>query len=90
MPLLEVLELINSNRKSGLLQVDTEPPLALRLQTGEVVGGDIIDWADFEAVSTFDIHSESEHFAFKAGNQSGRAWMAFRTFVAEWARFNDE
>ncbi len=55
-----------------------------------MVGGDIIDWADFEAVSTFDIHSESEHFAFKAGNQSGRAWMAFRTFVAEWARFNDE
>lgn len=55
-----------------------------------MVGGDILDWEDFEAVSTFDIHSESEHFAFKAGNQSSRVWMPFRIFVTEWAGFNDE
>ena len=90
MPLVDVLELIHMNRQTGVLSVKAELPLLLRFSSGEVVGGEILDWQGFEAVSTFPLYVESGQFAFVSARREGTPWMPFQEFITEWARLNDE
>ncbi|AEB11240.1 DUF4388 domain-containing protein [Marinithermus hydrothermalis] len=90
MSLVDVLELVHTSRKSGVLYVEERVPLVLRFMRGEVVGGGILDWEGFEAVSTFPLHPQEGRFRFEQGVQDGAVWMPFRTFLGEWARLNDE
>ena len=90
MPLVEVLELIHLNRQTGVLSLEADIPLALRFAAGEVIGGEILDWPGFEAVSTFPLYAESGHFIFVSIPNEGPPWMPFQEFITEWARLNDE
>lgn len=90
MPLVEVLELIHLNRQTGVLSLEADLPLALRFAAGEVIGGEILDWPGFEAVSTFPLYAESGHFIFVSIPNEGSPWMPFQEFITEWARLNDE
>ena len=90
MPLVDLLELLHAERKSGVLEVEGAPPLTLRLQAGEVVGGGILDWQGMEAIASFDIHTTEGRFSFKPGLQSGKVLMPMQTLLGEWARLNDE
>jgi len=90
MPLVDLLELLHEGRKSGVLRVEGRPPLTLRLQAGEVVGGGILDWQGLEAIASFDPTTSEGAFRFEEGLQSGRVIRPLRTFLAEWARLHDE
>jgi len=90
MPLVNLLELLHDERKSGVLQIKTAPPLTIRLQVGEVVDGGILDWKGMEAIASYDIHTPEGEFVFEPGLQSGRVIMPMRTLLGEWARINDE
>ncbi|WP_456476222.1 DUF4388 domain-containing protein [Oceanithermus sp.] len=90
MPLVGLLELLHAERKSGVLHVEGTPPLTLRLQAGEVVGGGILDWEGLEAIASFDIHTDEGRFRFEPGLQSGKVLMPMQTLLGEWARLNDE
>ncbi len=90
MPLVDLLELLHSGRKSGVLHVQGRPPLTLRLQEGEIVGGGILDWEGFEAIAAFDLHASEGEFRFDAGDQTGRVLRPMSSLLGEWARLNDE
>jgi len=90
MPLISLLEMLHSERKSGVLQIDTTPPLSLHLQVGEVVDGGILDWRGLDAIASYEIHTSEGAFKFKPGLQSGKVIMPMRTLLGEWARINDE
>lgn len=90
MPLVDLLELLHSGRKSGVLQIRGRPPLLLRFQAGEVVGGGILDWEGLEAIASFDLHTPEGEFRFEAGLQSGRVLRPMASLLGEWARLNDE
>ncbi len=90
MPLVGLLEMLHSERKSGVLQVKTTPPLSLHLQVGEVVDGGILDWRGLDAIASYEIHTNEGAFGFKPGLQSGKVIMPMRTLLGEWARINDE
>ncbi len=89
-PLSNVLEMIHSNRGTGVLYLNSgKLPLNLRFVEGEVVGGGILDWEGFEAISTFPLHPEQGRFRFEAGQVQGLPIMPFKAFMGEWARMND-
>jgi len=90
MPLVGLLEMLHSERKSGVLQLKTVPPLTLHLQVGEVVDGGILDWKGLEAIASYDIHTPEGAFVFKPGLQSGKVIMPMANLLGEWARINDE
>jgi len=90
MPLVSLLEMLHSEKKSGVLQIDSTPPLTLRLQVGEVVDGGILDWKGIEAIASYDIHTPEAPFKFEPGLQSGKVIMPMPTLLGEWARINDE
>lgn len=90
MPLVDLLELLHSGRKSGVLKIEGRPPLALRLQAGEVVGGGILDWEGLEAIASFDLHASEDAFHFEPMPQSGKVIRPMRALLGEWARLNDE
>lgn len=90
-PLSDVLEMIHANRGTGVLHLDSgKLPLHLHIKEGEVVGGGILDWEGFEAISTFPLHPEEGRFKFEAGHVQGQPLMPFKTFMGEWARLNDQ
>jgi len=90
MPLVDLLELIHSGRKSGVLQISGRPPLELRFHEGEVVGGGILDWKGLEAIASFDLHTPEGEFRFETSPQSGRVLRPMASLLGEWARINDE
>jgi len=90
MPLVDLLELLHSGRKSGVLKVEGRPPLHLRFQAGEVVGGGILDWEGLEAIASFDLHTPEGAFRFEPGLQSGKVLRPMQALLGEWARLNDE
>jgi len=90
MPLVSLLEMLHSERKSGVLQIKTTPPLTLYLQVGEVVDGGIFDWRGLDAIASYDIHTNEGSFSFIPGLQRGKTLMPMRTLLGEWARINDE
>ena len=90
MPLISLLEMLHSERKSGVLQIKTTPPLSLHLQVGEVVDGGILDWRGLDAIASYEIHTGEGAFTFEPGLQSGKVIMPMRTLLGEWARINDE
>ncbi len=90
MPLVGLLEMLHSERKSGVLYVEGVPPLTLRLQSGEIVGGGILDWEGIEAITTFRMHDNKAPFRFEPSMQSGKALLPFEALLGEWARINDE
>ena len=90
MPLVDLLELLYEGRKSGVLSIEARPPLMLRLQAGEVVGGGILDWQGLEAIAAFDPHTPKGGFHFEPGLQSGKVMHPLRAFLGEWARLHDE
>ncbi|WP_457637293.1 DUF4388 domain-containing protein [Oceanithermus sp.] len=90
MPLVSLLEMLHSERKSGVLKIKSTPPLSLYLQAGEVVDGGILDWRGFEAIASYDIHTSEGSFSFVPGLQSGKVIMPMPTLLGEWARINDE
>lgn len=68
-PLSDVLEMIHASRGTGVLQLVSDGlPLNLHFEGGEVVGGGILDWKGFEAISTFPLHPDKGRFKFEAGN----------------------
>ncbi len=90
-PLSNVLELIHANRGTGVLYLDSHKlPLRLQFEEGEVVGGAILDWEGFEAISTFPLHPDQGRFKFSAGPVQGVPLMPFKALVGEWARMNDQ
>lgn len=90
-PLSNVLELIHANRGTGVLYLDSfKLPLRLQFEEGEVVGGAILDWEGFEAISAFPLHPEKGRFKFVAGPVRGVPLMPFKALVGEWARMNDQ
>ena len=90
MPLISLLEMLHTEKKSGVLQIDGLPPLTLRLQAGEVVGGGILDWRGMEAIASYDIYTAEAPFKFEPGLQAGKVIMPMPTLLGEWARVNDE
>jgi len=90
MPLISLLEMLHSERKSGILQIKSTPPLSLHLQVGEVVDGGILDWRGLDAIASYEIHANKGSFRFSPGLQSGKVIMPMRTLLGEWARINDE
>ena len=90
MPLVSLLEMLHAERKSGVLEVASTPPLSLHLQVGEVVDGGILDWRGLDAIASFNIHTPEAPFTFTQGLQSGKVIMPMRTLLGEWARINDE
>jgi len=90
MPLVDLLELLHAGRKSGVLRIEGRPPLVLRLQAGEVVGGGILDWEGLEAIAAFDLHTPEGAFHFEPGLQSGKVIRPMQALLGEWARLNDE
>jgi|GEM_PF-140360 len=90
-PLSDLLQMIHSNRGTGLLHLQSNRlPLKLHFMLGEVVGGGILDWEGFEAIATFPLHPEQGHFKFEAGRVQGMPLMPFKTLLGEWARMNDQ
>jgi hypothetical protein len=90
-PLSDVLEMIHANRGTGVLQLRSgRLPLHLHFVQGEVVGGGILDWEGFEAISTFPLHPEQGSFRFQAGTKQGTPLLPFKALVGEWARMNDQ
>jgi len=99
-PLSEVLELLHAGKRSGQLSVESDVPLVLRLQDGEVVGGGIFDWTGFEAISSFDLERREGRFSFHdEAVVSVRTdttvieptpIMPFAKLLTEWARVTDE
>jgi len=89
-PLMDTLELLHGEAKSGRLLIRADVPLFLRFRHGEIVGGGILDWEGFEAIATFDLASREGRFRFVAGEEEGTPLFPFRTLVAEWARLSDE
>jgi len=90
MPLVDLLEMLHTERKSGVLQITSAPPLSLHLQVGEVADGGILDWRGLDAITSFDIHTSEAPFTFVQGLQSGKVIMPLRNLLGEWARINDE
>jgi hypothetical protein len=90
MPLVNLLEMLHDERKSGVLRIRTTPPLTIHLQVGEVVDGGILDWKGMDAIASYGIHTPEGAFHFEPGLQSGRVIMPMRTLLGEWARINDE
>ena len=98
--LSDVLEMIGSQRLSGRLRLEADIPyrkgrsgklpLELRLREGEITGGHILDWEGMEAISTFPLHTERGHFAFKQGVANGQPLMPLKALLGEWARMNDQ
>jgi len=98
--LSDVLEMIGSQRLSGGLRLEmnlrygkgrtAKLPLVLRLSQGEITGGNILDWEGMEAISTFPLHPEEGHFAFKQGLGIGQPLMPLKALLGEWARMNDQ
>ncbi|MCS7067131.1 MAG: DUF4388 domain-containing protein [Meiothermus sp.] len=90
-PLSDVLEMVHANRGTGVLHLTSgKLPLQLQFEEGEVVGGGILDWEGFEAISTFPLHPEQGRFRFEAGQVKGLPLMPFKAFMGEWARMNDQ
>ena len=90
-PLQDVLEMIHSNRRSGVLRLEAgELPLVLRFSRGEVVGGGIFDWEGLEAIGAFPFNPSSGSFSFVTGRQEGVPLLPLPGLVAEWARQSDE
>lgn len=90
-PLSDVLEMIHTNRGSGVLHLEVDRlPLDLQFDQGEVIGGAILDWDGFEAIATYPLHPEHGRFRFTGGTQKGLSLMPFKAFIGEWARMNDQ
>jgi hypothetical protein len=90
-PLSDLLEMIHSSRATGVLQVVSERlPLNLHFADGEVVGGAILDWNGFEAISTFPLHPDQGRFKFQALYVQGTPLMPFEALIYEWGRMNDQ
>ncbi|WP_027882592.1 DUF4388 domain-containing protein [Meiothermus rufus] len=90
-PLTGLLEMLHANRGTGVLHLESlQLPLRLYFEEGEVVGGGILDWEGFEAITSFPLHPAEGHFRFKAGPVRGVPLMPFKVFLGEWARMNDQ
>ena len=91
-PLSEVLLLLHSGKKGGQLSVEAETPFVLRFHDGEIVGGGILDWTGFEAITAFDLHQREGRFRFQPEGtiDEPEPIMPFDALVAEWARLTDE
>ncbi len=91
-PLMDALELVHAGKQSGEMVVDAEVELVLRFHSGEVMGGGILDWTGFEAISAFDLARREGSFRFYPEAVIGEPepLMPFATFLAEWARLSDE
>ena len=91
-PLADLLELLHSGGKSGRLHIRAEVPFELLFEEGEIVGGGVLDWQGFEAISAFDFNSREGRFRFVPGKASGALHpiMPFSPLLTEWARISDE
>ncbi|MGQ9510387.1 MAG: DUF4388 domain-containing protein [Thermaceae bacterium] len=91
-PLPDVLELLHTGRRSGVLEVQTEEglPLSLHLKGGEVTKAAIWDWEGLDALFTFPLHPEGGRFRLRAEPVEGMPLMPLRALLGEWARINDE
>jgi len=89
--LSDVLAMIHANRGTGVLHLSSGRLFVhLRFESGEVVGGGILDWEGFEAISTFPLHPDQGRFKFEAGSVQGVPLMPFKALIGEWARMNDQ
>lgn len=93
--LTDVLEVVHSNRGTGLLSLGVPQgigrlPLELRFVEGEVVGGAILDWEGLEAVSTFPLHARKGQFSFGLQPVAGVPLLPFKNFMGEWARLGEQ
>jgi len=91
-PLADVLELLHSGKKSGQLSVEAEVPLVLRFHEGEIIGGGILDWTGFDAITAFDLQNQEGRFVFRDEAVIGepQPLMPFAALITEWARLTDE
>ena len=89
---MELLELIHSHRRSGVLELSLGYlPLSLRFREGEVVGASILDWEGLEALFSFPLHPVEGVFRFRVTPPEGdKPLMPFSLLLGEWARINDE
>ncbi len=90
LPLLGVLELINSTRQTGVLEVQTEVPYTVVFSNGEIVSGGILDWLGPEALYTCPLLSLEGHFSFEARPITGTPTIPYGRFSTDWARISDE
>lgn len=89
--LLELLEMIHQNRRSGELRLEVEGlPVHFRFLEGEVVSGGILDWEGLEAISTLPLQPRGGSFRFTSGVQTGTPLLRFKALIGEWARLYDE
>lgn len=91
----DVLEVIHSNRGTGLLSLNVVQgigrlPLELRFNEGEVTGGAILDWEGLEAISTFPLNTRKGQFNFGTQPMAGVPLLPFKNFMGEWARLGEQ
>lgn len=90
LPLLGVLELINSTRQTGVLDVQSEVPFTVAFVHGEIVGGGILDWLGVDAIQASPLLPTEGSFEFTPRGVTGTPLAPYGHFAADWARSADE
>lgn len=90
LPLMGVLEMINSTRQTGVLDVQSQVPFAVAFRQGEVVGGGILDWLGVDAIQASPMLPDQGSFEFTPRTVTGTPLALYGHFAADWARVSDE
>ena len=90
LPLMGIMELVNTTRQTGVLEVKTDVPFSVAFLNGEIVGGGILDWLGLDAIHASPLLPTAGEFEFRASNVTGTSLGPYDHFTTDWARASDE
>lgn len=90
LPLMGILELVNTTRQTGVLDVKAEVPYTVAFVGGEIVGGGILDWLGVDALHASPMLPDEGSFEFKPSAVTGSPLAPYDHFMTDWARASDE
>ncbi|SMB92412.1 DUF4388 domain-containing protein [Deinococcus hopiensis] len=90
LPLMGIMELVNTTRQTGVLEVRTEVPYSVAFLNGEIVGGGILDWLGLDAIHASPLLPTEGEFEFRMSSVTGTSLGPYDHFTTDWARASDE
>ncbi|GAA5512153.1 hypothetical protein Dcar01_00867 [Deinococcus carri] len=90
LPLMGILELVNTTRQTGVLDVKADVPYTVAFVGGEIVGGGILDWLGVDAIQASPMLPREGSFEFRPSTVTGSPLAPYGHFTTDWARASDE
>jgi len=90
LPLMGIMELVNTTQQTGVLEVKAEVPFSVAFLGGEIVGGGILDWLGLDAIHASPLLPTEGDFEFRVSSVTGKSLGPYEHFTTDWARASDE